>query len=146
MSSNREQKWTREDYLIQTVKLIRLERYSFDHPYFAKVLRTQQENLKRFLRFPTERIECLEWTGSHSGSLAFYNKSSKTSKNHKMASLNNKTQKHSLGVVLQRVVIVIDADAKKQRTQALNEPLVLSQVLWDLSCQLQEASGQGFIQ
>lgn len=51
-----------------------------------------------------------------------------------------------LGVVFQRVVVVIDADAKKQCAQALHQPFILPQVLWDLSRQLQESPSQGFIQ
>lgn len=53
---------------------------------------------------------------------------------------------HLLGVILQWVVVVIDADAEKQRTQALHQPFILSQVLWDLCCQLRETPSQGLNQ
>lgn len=52
---------------------------------------------------------------------------------------------HLLSVVFQWVVIVVDADAKQQRTQALHQPFVLSQVLWDLCCELHESQSQGLI-
>lgn len=44
-----------------------------------------------------------------------------------------------LGVVFQGVVVVIDADAEKQRAQTLHQPFIFPQVLWDLRCQLQES-------
>jgi len=34
--------------------------------------------------------------------------------------------RHLLGVVFQRVVVVIDADAEEQRTQALHQPFILA--------------------
>ena len=46
-----------------------------------------------------------------------------------------------LGVVLQRVVVVVDADAQQQSAQTLHQPLVLAQVLRDLARQLRGASG-----
>lgn len=44
-----------------------------------------------------------------------------------------------LGIVFQWVVIIIDADAKKQRTQTLHQPFIFSQILWNLRRQLQES-------
>lgn len=44
-----------------------------------------------------------------------------------------------LGVVFQGVVVVIDADAEKQRAQTLHKPFIFPQVLRDLRRKLQES-------